>query len=129
MPERIRLSRQKGWRLPADAVSVARPGRWGNPFKVGQRRMVFTELGWGPVSDREPGPILDGTIANVVLVETREQAVAMYRMWLVSVLASEWPLDLSLLTGHDLACWCPLDGGPCHADVLLSIANTRSDET
>jgi hypothetical protein len=26
------------------------------------------------------------------------------------------------LAGHDLACWCPLDG-PCHADVLLAIAN------
>ena len=26
------------------------------------------------------------------------------------------------LAGHDLACWCPLDG-PCHADVLLEIAN------
>ena len=27
------------------------------------------------------------------------------------------------LAGHDLACWCPLEG-PCHADVLLEIANT-----
>jgi hypothetical protein len=26
------------------------------------------------------------------------------------------------LTGKDLACWCPLDQ-PCHADVLLEIAN------
>lgn len=26
------------------------------------------------------------------------------------------------LRGKDLACWCPLDG-PCHADVLLEIAN------
>ncbi|MGC7247308.1 DUF4326 domain-containing protein, partial [Mycobacteroides abscessus] len=26
------------------------------------------------------------------------------------------------LRGHDLACWCPLDQ-PCHADVLLEIAN------
>lgn len=26
------------------------------------------------------------------------------------------------LRGRDLACWCPLDQ-PCHADVLLSIAN------
>ena len=24
--------------------------------------------------------------------------------------------------GSDLACWCPLDQ-PCHADVLLEIAN------
>ena len=27
------------------------------------------------------------------------------------------------LGGHDLACWCPLDQ-PCHADVLLEIANS-----
>jgi hypothetical protein len=27
------------------------------------------------------------------------------------------------LAGKDLACWCPLDQ-PCHADVLLAIANT-----
>lgn len=26
------------------------------------------------------------------------------------------------LAGFDLACWCPLDQ-PCHADVLLEIAN------
>ena len=26
------------------------------------------------------------------------------------------------LRGRDLACWCPLDR-PCHADVLLEIAN------
>ena len=26
------------------------------------------------------------------------------------------------LRGRDLACYCPLDG-PCHADVLLAIAN------
>ncbi|MBM4480356.1 DUF4326 domain-containing protein [Rhodococcus hoagii] len=26
------------------------------------------------------------------------------------------------LAGRDLACWCPLDQ-PCHADVLLEIAN------
>ena len=26
------------------------------------------------------------------------------------------------LRGRDLACYCPLDG-PCHADVLLTVAN------
>jgi hypothetical protein len=26
------------------------------------------------------------------------------------------------LAGRDLACWCPLDE-PCHADVLLAVAN------
>lgn len=29
---------------------------------------------------------------------------------------------LKELTGKDLACWCPLDQ-PCHADVLLRLAN------
>ena len=28
------------------------------------------------------------------------------------------------LRGKNLACWCSLDG-PCHADVLLEIANER----
>ena len=33
-PRRIQLRRTKGWRKPADAVVVARPTRWGNPFPV-----------------------------------------------------------------------------------------------
>ena len=32
---RIQLRRSKGWRKPVGAVVVARPGRWGNPYKVG----------------------------------------------------------------------------------------------
>jgi len=31
------------------------------------------------------------------------------------------------LAGHDLACWCPLDQ-PCHADVLLELANAQVGE-
>jgi Domain of unknown function (DUF4326) len=27
-----------------------------------------------------------------------------------------------LLGGRDLVCWCPLDQ-PCHADILLTLAN------
>ena len=30
--------------------------------------------------------------------------------------------DVTELRGKDLACWCPLDQ-PCHADVLLELAN------
>jgi len=41
-PVRLRLSRRKGFNLQAlskwtngrDVVSVVRPGRWGNPFRV-----------------------------------------------------------------------------------------------
>ena len=30
------------------------------------------------------------------------------------------------LRGYSLACWCPLDK-PCHADVLLKLANVPPD--
>lgn len=38
------------------------------------------------------------------------------------------PESLNELRGHDLACWCPLEDSlgnkvPCHADILLEIAN------
>ena len=32
-----------------------------------------------------------------------------------------------LHASKDLACWCPLDQ-PCHADVLLEIANRVTEE-
>lgn len=34
-PQRIQLSRKKGYRKPEGAIVVARPSKWGNPFKVG----------------------------------------------------------------------------------------------
>ena len=45
----------------------------------------------------------------------REQAIRLYREWLIGK-------DLSELRGKDLACYCVL-GEPCHADVLLELAN------
>lgn len=36
LPIRIQLSRRKGFRLPANAMSVARPTKWGNPFSVAE---------------------------------------------------------------------------------------------
>ena len=47
------------------------------------------------------------------------KAVRLYRQWL-----PESPLhaDIGELTGHHLMCFCPLDQ-PCHADVLLEVAN------
>ena len=33
-PKRIRLSRKKGFRLPAGTVNVARPGAYGNQYPV-----------------------------------------------------------------------------------------------
>lgn len=95
MPERIQLRRTKGWRKPEGAVVVSRPSKWGNPFRIGQD------------------------------VETAEEAVWRYRAWLNGPSTEAWLLRQIIkedLGDRDLCCWCPLDQ-PCHADVLLELAN------
>lgn len=63
-------------------------------------------------------------------LDPRQMAVEAFRCDLTYGPDSIWwwfgPLritgDLQELRGHDLCCWCPLDQ-PCHADVLLELAN------
>jgi hypothetical protein len=54
----------------------------------------------------------------------REQAVSMYRESIFEGEVDEFFISevMRELKGKNLACWCPLDQ-PCHADVLLKIAN------
>jgi uncharacterized protein DUF4326 len=58
------------------------------------------------------------------LDEGHAASVAAFRAWLASTQAGKALADAARveLRGRNLACWCPLDG-PCHADVLLEIAN------
>ena len=37
-PIRVQLRRTKGWRMPVNTVTVARPTKWGNPFMVNECR-------------------------------------------------------------------------------------------
>lgn len=109
MPERIRLRRAKGWRLPPNAVRVDRATRWGNPFAV------RPELPTGMLIDERRG---------LFSAASPEHAVAAFRNWLLrteegAALMHEARMRLR---GLDLACWCELDA-PCHADVLLEVAN------
>jgi hypothetical protein len=103
-PQRIQLRRTRGWRLPAGAVVVARPTRWGNPYRVAPA----TEAG------------------GVKLPEvTAETAVRLYRKAIEARIAAHPSVLEEIrreLGGRDLACWCR-PGRPCHADVLLELAN------
>lgn len=77
-PRRHQLSRRRGSELPVDVVVVSRPGRWGNPFRVGA-----------------PG------------IPDAAAAVAAHRAWIVEqpeLLAAA----CVELAGRDVACWCPL---------------------
>lgn len=52
----------------------------------------------------------------------RALLVGLYRDWIKSGEARFVIKNIDRLRGKDLVCWCPLDQ-PCHADVLLELAN------
>ena len=125
-PQRIQRKRTKGWRMPEGAVYVGRPTRWGNPFKVGEPTHLWHRATTHPFD----------FYRDWFAVVTPAQATGLYRkvmtdpaaFWLDQPPTPEaWQVRLELM-GRDLACWCPLDDGhgnrvPCHADVLLELAN------
>ena len=109
MPERLQLSRRKGFRLPPFAKSVARPSRWGNPFRVGDDVMVH----------QYPDGRHDGFGCSFPL--TQRMAVELFREWVLARPEQVQEIRREL-AGLHLACWCPI-GTSCHADVLLEVAN------
>lgn len=96
-PIRIQRKRTKGWKMPENTVSVTRPGMWGN--------WAAWRLG----------------------LTHGEAAVAAFREWVETEASYAWKGRAAIdLRGKNLACWCKV-GEPCHADVLLELAN-RSNE-
>lgn len=107
MPKRIQQKRTKGWRKPEGAVSVARPSKWGNPYTLEWAR---------------------GYWAGYAVTESdlRSEVVTCFRNDRL-FLDCDYPSIATIraeLRGKDLMCWCPLDL-PCHADVLLELANGK----
>jgi hypothetical protein len=104
-PKRVQLSRTKGWRMPENGVKVDRSTRWGNPFIVGEDGTAAKCVELYKV-------LLTGRLCLTCKapMERQKEALAYARQ------------HIAQLRGHDLACWCKL-GQPCHADVLLELAN------
>lgn len=99
-PVRVQRRWTHGWQRPAGVVNVAKGTKWANPY--GSATVVVAHGA-------------DGPIASVM---TPEIAVATYRTWAlgrVEQIRKE-------LRSRDLMCSCPLNQ-PCHADVLLELAN------
>ena len=99
-PQRIQRKRSKGWKMPENTVYVGRPTQWGNPYHL-----------------------KDG------LCTSNADARRFYRAFVASgtcYVSDQTPPTIEKirieLAGKNLACWCPLDQ-PCHADVLLELAN------
>jgi hypothetical protein len=118
MPERIQRKRTKGWRMPEGAVYVGRPSKWGNPYDWTTYPAIVHGFG---ADDGEPQRVPDS--------ERKRWAVVDFKSVCVHEIGSfQYPSRAEIraeLAGKDLACWCPLDQ-PCHADVLLEIANERA---
>ena len=86
--------------MPPGCICVTRPGRWGNPFVIGDDCPTC-------------GPSVKLTTAHLVVAAFEDYARAKLTM------EPDW---LAPLRGKGLACWCPV-GSPCHGDVLLELAN------
>ena len=96
--------------MPAGAIYVGRPTKWGNPWRIYD----------------------DGVMDRLPTAFGRALAVTAYREWVAGQRASTMipqpPPTVdeirAALAGHDLVCWCP--PGPCHADVLIELANAEA---
>lgn len=119
MPKRIQRKRTKGWKAPEGAVAVTRGTKWGNPFKVGgwfKMGNGLSRFSWLRCLVDDPEERKGFT-----LIENAKMAVDWHAHYLIIYPPKE--SDLAEIRGHDLMCFCALDQ-PCHADILLEIANS-----
>lgn len=99
--------------MPPGAVYVGRGTRWGNPCRVVRNGKVWeAHVPWGGLFiQRFP----TRHAAHVFAVEA-------YKLRTFTVYPENVKHARDELRGKDLVCWCP-DDLPCHADVLLEVAN------
>jgi hypothetical protein len=109
-PHRVQLRRIKGWRLPENTVSVARPSKWGNPYRIG-----------------------DSGCNGIPY--TRDVCIGLFAHYGPDDMPDwNWRFAAkSELRGKNLACFCKIvdaDGRycPCHADILLALSNDMTIE-
>jgi len=134
-PMRFQLSRRRGYKMPANGMSVARPALFGNPFSdlktygIEVSLTLFSEMMqgvWNPATiAAQPD-----RIARVIYDDHQR-----FRRHLPG---HPQEAARALLRGKNLGCWCRLcpahaagkplgvecpDCAPCHADILLRISN------
>lgn len=123
-PTRVQRRRTKGWRMPENTVYVGRGSKWGNPFIVGKPAPNPT------VGIHSKDGLLLVPAEKPRTVASRDDATRRFAYLLIEPFINrhnypDYPTLAEVkaeLAGKNLACWCPLDT-PCHADVLLEIAN------
>jgi hypothetical protein len=94
-PVRIQYVKGRRMRSPNGLMCtyVGKPTPFGNPYKVGN----------------------GNTLTRAEAVDAFRKLILARPLLMAQVRAK--------LRGKNLACWCACDGQPCHADVLLVVAN------
>lgn len=123
-PVRVQMTGRGAWRAEhPNAIVVARPSAWGNPFPVkvfGREtaNALYAQAlsgNWSPslLDQSKPDDYWD--LAYKITIDFRRR----HGGGIVAETAR------ALLGGSDLACWCGPDDA-CHADILIAVANPRS---
>lgn len=113
-PIRVQLRRTKGWRMPPNTVKVDRSTKWGNPWRVGDIGIPDAIEATRRFRAATIGFTSNGSFC----------APAAHPRSYIGSIIRDAPRDLR---GKNLACWCA-PGEPCHADVLLDLANSPTCE-
>jgi len=122
MSETTRGQYQRGTKLEPGQSLVARPSKWGNPFRViserGKHQWLFRVL--------IPGEPCFGDFVHKS--DAHGKSVKLYRQWFEEKVASDpaFKRELRVLLGQELMCYCAPDM-PCHADVLIEYLNKEGD--
>lgn len=112
-PIRIQRQRTKDWRMPANTVCVCRPSIWGNPYTHPDPAKAVDAFR----KHCQPGTkIFEMGPGGLQFAKGAHQNSL---HWAYAEYVRDY---IHELRGKNLACWCLTDQ-PCHADVLLDLAN------
>jgi len=124
--------------MPENTVYVGRGSIWGNPFVVGSQSGIFDGKDGRALGLRDQEEILIPSLDLATSIEFYREMVSGHIKPEMYPFGHRWsegihrkcgghPAEIAraFLRGKNLACWCPLNH-PCHADVLLEIANPKT---
>ena len=128
-PVRVQRKRSKGWKMPENTISVCRPTKWGNPFKIEINKISIKDPFTNSWVFLTYGDISYTVWLYEMLFKADIQWVHYYELRLKHNLFQYWHdhftmLKISELKGKNLACFCSLNNS-CHADFLLKTVNAE----
>lgn len=148
VPVRIQRKRTKGWKMPPNTVSVTRPGRWSNSWKVGSNMYEPTTNTFRKCETAQD--CVDAFRRSVdwdpnvkLMLPTEDGALEISGGYSDEIHVNRSSIR-KYLRGKNLACFCALcpvhaegkpfglrcdDCSPCHSDPLGEIANARAPDS